>query len=671
MVINKSVNLVLVLVVFYLSLVPAPRASTAGLDPNAVQALTFSAPVLKWQRGGCYSSWCETGWYSSPVVVDLEGDGSLEVVTASYSLVILDAVTGALERRIDPPGDRQWPSLVVADLEEDGDLEIVTAHGDGYLNVYDHAGNLVWSRQPTPGSELRSLAAFDLDLNGDLEIIVAATRSQNQWYVYEHNGDVRAGSWPQHAPDSDTNGYTAGCFNENLAAGDLDGDGLGEIIGPNDTHYLAAFQDDGLQMRASTVYGTQTGGLAKVWSRVGVHVDHSVDLRGYANCGSEHRPNFANSAPVIMDVNSDGTNEAIVVGNVYNCGTNPYTDLYEMPYILNADRTRWQGSGYDWTAIPVPDGQAAPLSEDYNLIEMSLPNPVVVDLDGDGLREILYASYDGRVHAYWLDKSEHGAWPYPVYQPADGFYRFASEPAVADLDNDGQAEVIFASWTQKGTHQTGSLHVVDAQGNTLYEVSLPAAFGGEDWNGALAAPTLANVDDDADLEVALNTAHSGVVVYDLPGTAGARLLWPTGRGSYLRSGSAIKGSLVGSTLSVSKAVADPGDTLTYTIHLRNPNSPLTAVTLTDTLPAAVTYAGELNANSGTPGYASGVVSWSGAVNPGAAVTITFNVTIIPGLRSPTLIWNSVQIDDGTGDILQRSVLTVVNTQNAYLPLLRR
>ena len=24
----------------------------------------ISAPVLKWQRGGCYSSWCETGWYS-------------------------------------------------------------------------------------------------------------------------------------------------------------------------------------------------------------------------------------------------------------------------------------------------------------------------------------------------------------------------------------------------------------------------------------------------------------------------------------------------------------------------------------------------------------------------------------------------------------------------------
>ena len=30
--------------------------------------------VLKWAYGGCYSSWCETGWYSSPAVLDIDGD---------------------------------------------------------------------------------------------------------------------------------------------------------------------------------------------------------------------------------------------------------------------------------------------------------------------------------------------------------------------------------------------------------------------------------------------------------------------------------------------------------------------------------------------------------------------------------------------------------------------
>src|SRR5690606_37703546 len=143
-----------------------------------------------------------------------------------------------------------------------------------------------------------------------------------------------------------------------------------------------------------------------------------VDLRGYANCGQEHRPNFAHSAPLVVDVNYDGVQEAVVVGNVYNCGASPYASLYEIPYILNVDRTRWSSGPYNWTVLPQPPASAGPLSEDYNRIENSHPNPVAADLDADGSLEILFPSYDGRLHAYWLDKTQHGVWPYAVYRPS-------------------------------------------------------------------------------------------------------------------------------------------------------------------------------------------------------------------------------------------------------------
>ena len=39
------------------------------------------------------------------------------------------------------------------------------------------------------------------------------------------------------------------------------------------------------------------------------------------------------------------------------------------------------------------------------------------------MKEVLFASYDGKMHAYWLDKTEHGSWPYKI--PGDGI-RFAS-----------------------------------------------------------------------------------------------------------------------------------------------------------------------------------------------------------------------------------------------------
>ncbi|MCI0398687.1 MAG: FG-GAP-like repeat-containing protein [Chloroflexi bacterium] len=643
---------------------------TVGRALTGVSAGPAGGPVLKWQRGGCFSSWCETGWYASPAVADLDGDGNPEVIWASYSVVALDGVDGSLEWRADPPGGRAWPGVVVADLEGNGDLEIVTAHGDGYFHVFDHLGNVVLSRQPTPGNELRSLAVYDLEEDGDLEIIVASTRSEDQWWVYEHNGSVRAGEWPQHGPDSNTNGYSAGAYNENVAAGDLDGDGLAEIIGPSDVHYITAYQDDGAQMLANVIYGTNPNGTNKVWSRVGVHIDHSVDLIGYANCGVEHRPNFANTAPIIVDVNGDGVLEIIVVGNVYNCGTNPYTSLYEMPFIFNADRTRWSGSGYNWTAIPAPDGAAGPLSEDYDVIESALPNPVAADLDGDGLLEILYASYDGRVHAYWLDKSEHGSWPYSVYNPAEGFFRFASEPAVADLDDDGLAEVIFASWPEKGNNRVGRLHVLDYQGQVLATVNLPAPFS-DDWNGGLGGPTLANVDGDADLEIVLGTAHSGVVVYDLPGTANARVLWATGRGNSQRSGSLIQGTVQGSVKRVNYPAAEPGDSRTFTILLRNPGPLLPGVLVTDTLPTGLNFQGGLTASSGTVAYSAGTVTWNGDVDAAVPVTITFEVMVDSQITTPQVIVNTALIDDGLGNVWARQAAVVVNGYQAYLPILRR
>jgi hypothetical protein len=52
----------------------------------------------------------------------------------------------------------------------------------------------------------------------------------------------------------------------------------------------------------------------------------------------------------------------------------------------------------------------------------------------------------------------------------------------------------------------------------------------------MAASTLANIDGDPDLELVVNTAYSGVVAYDLPGTASATVQWGTGRGSFQREG---------------------------------------------------------------------------------------------------------------------------------------
>ncbi len=500
----------------------------------------ISAPVLKWQHGGCYASWCETGWYSSPAVADLDGNGKMEVIGAAYSVFVLNGSDGSLKYKVDNADNRVWPGVVVADLEGNGKLEIVVAKSGGHLRVFDQKGGLVWERQPTT-NELRGLSVYDLDGDGKLEIIVtgAITSEVNTW-VYDSQGNLLNG-WPQLNQNQNA-GYARGVYNANAAVFDLNRDGRGEIIVPSDVHYICAYNPDGKAIVANPMY-QGSNGERKVWGEVGIWESLETEVRGWGTCtdgdprAERYRTNFADGASVIADVNGDGRLEVVATGNVYDCAHDYPPSKYNGVYIFNADRSRFQQGGFDWVTPPIDTG--APLSEDYNVIESNEPNPVVVDLDGDGKKEILYASYDGRLHAFWLDKTEHGSWPYSVYNPAEGFYRFASEPAVVDLDNDGHAEVIFTSWTQKGSKHTGKLHILDYLGNPIHEVDLPDAYGGPDWNGAMAAPTVAKLGSGTDLAVIINTAHAGLVAYDLPNTGSARILWGTGRGNYQRIGAAL------------------------------------------------------------------------------------------------------------------------------------
>jgi uncharacterized repeat protein (TIGR01451 family) len=647
-------------------------ATTATLAVALAPTSPFQLS-LKWQR--CPAWYCETGWYASPAVVDVDHDGQVEALWGGYTLMSVNGSTGAIEwARPQGSSSRLWPGIVVADLDHNGSLEVVTASGNGYVSVYKSDGSnysSAWPRQNFSGSEVRSLAVADLDGDQRMEIAIARASggSYNQWTVLQLDGSTRPG-WPN--LKSTEPGYGWGAYNENIGIGDIDGDHRAEIIGPSDVHYISAFNDDGTQIPANAMYGA-----GKYWSQVGLHVDHNVDLRGYADCGVEHRPNMANSAPTIADVNGDGALEVIIVGNVYNCGTDPYTDLYEMPFILNADRTRWHDATHDWTVIPWPDAQAAPLSEDYDLIENNVPNPVVVDLDGDGQKEVLYPSYDGRLHAYWLDKTEHGSWPFEVdNHGAEGFYRFATEPIVADLDNDGKAEVIFASWTQNDSNAPGKLTIVSWDGRLLQSIDLPwAASDGR--GGSLAAPTIANIDGDLDMEIVVGTINKGLVAYDVANSAGVRILWGTGRGSLQRTGLAPaviynNGSLDNSTKSVSDPRPDPGDSFTYTLRLINPGPVLPSVRMTDTLPSNATLtAGSTQASSGSWGLNGNVLTWTGSVSSTMSVTVTYVMTTSSAVTLPTAIVNTAQINDGLGTVLTRMAGAIVNGYGVYLPVMKK
>ena len=86
---------------------------------SAFPALALDPPVLLWQNAGCRNSYCETGWYTSPAIADVNRDGVVEVIGGSYARTRLDGRFHAYWLSRTEPA--------VAELDGDGQAEVLVA----------------------------------------------------------------------------------------------------------------------------------------------------------------------------------------------------------------------------------------------------------------------------------------------------------------------------------------------------------------------------------------------------------------------------------------------------------------------------------------------------------------------------------------------------------------
>jgi len=144
----------------------------------------------------------------------------------------------------------------------------------------------------------------------------------------------------------------------------------------------------------------------------------------------------------------------------------------------------------------------------------------VVSLN-DGL---MYA-FDASGRRLWRNDYTHGK-----------AIMFASEPAVADLDQDGSPEIVFTTYGAPGERDSGRLVILAANGALLHDVPLPNPGQNGNGNGAPSAPTVGDLDGDGQLEILVQTFDHGLDVFTVPGSAPNCLLWATARGGPLRMG---------------------------------------------------------------------------------------------------------------------------------------
>ena len=127
-----------------------------------------------------------------------------------------------------------------------------------------------------------------------------------------------------------------------------------------------------------------------------------------------------------------------------------------------------------------------------------------------------------------------------------------------------------------------------------------------------------------------------------------------------------------STKQSSRRVPASGETITYTIILRNSGHPITStVFLTDEIPAGLTYVSDtVSASLGDADYVNGTVLWSGILSSTPTVALTY-AGIVEEVEEPTVIRNVATIDAGEYGIFTCSNIIIVDGFSVYLPLVLR
>ncbi len=499
----------------------------------------------------------DEAYYSTPSVLDINGDGRLEIISSAYAIYSIDAATGNINWKIPSGYDRSnadvhpigraFADIITKDINNDGAFEIVTGHSvsfegttpinnefwQGVLAVYDSEGYFKsgWpKRLPKP---VTSVVVYDLDGDGFSEIIAGTSgETSTSVWVFDAWGNLMDG-WPQLNDYTDTNkntdlsqntGYQYGIFNNNIAVGDINGDGAPEIVVPSDLQFLCAYDIRGNLIKANPVFGGRS------WGRVGTWEDYefekmvenegwglSVDWRTNMPIDLTTLPRekrnlavFTNNRAIISDVDGNGINEVVVVGTV-NDRAFPWPELpiYETPFIFNGDRTRFKTDKYDWTSVPHDTGKV--LTTDWLEMELCAIVPVVADINFDGRNEILYPSASGKVFCF--DLEQNLLWSYWVCD--DTTKEIASPLTVCDINGDGLSEIIFTTIAAKASKKPGSLVILDSRGNEIQKIQLPPSLELSLANGSIAKPVIMDIDHDGVQEIVLNTHLSGVTVYKI------------------------------------------------------------------------------------------------------------------------------------------------------------
>jgi outer membrane protein assembly factor BamB len=387
-------------------------------DMDATQPCVDKAPPDSFSPEVQWSWLGEAGEiqaFSIPLVANLTDDnldGEIDLcdvpdivveVFATYgawggSLYVLDGATGAVHWKAPVTVDTTvTPAL--GDIDGDGLVEIVAlAAGLPNLVAFEHDGTMKWtSNAPWTGYSFGAIGMADLDNSGDVEIYAGNV-------IFDHTGALVV-----------TLGDEAGVggFGSATAAADLDGDGdLEVVLGRSAFHHdgTPLFNTPGLQLGYPQVADLDADGLPEVL----IETSNGISMLEH-----DGQIKFQDLRP---------TGAAASLNNWYRPSTVHDFD--------GDDQAEFAVSAYDRYAVY--EGDATVVWSAAVLDATGIAGSTAFDFLGDGVAEAMYAdetqlyTYDGKTGQVLLQvpRSSGTLIEYPV---------------VADVDNDGSAEVLVVS----------------------------------------------------------------------------------------------------------------------------------------------------------------------------------------------------------------------------------
>ena len=377
---------------------------------------------------------------TTPLVIDLEGDGSPEIVFAAGTVgpTHLIALSG---RDCSVKWDKQTKlsgctSIAAADLDGDGKVEIVgLAPG---LTIFSHLGDVLASRlEPGSGPCFRDYppAIANLDGMGPPEIVAGAAVLR---YVSTPTPKIDL-LWNNNIIEEGTWGTIA-------VPVDLDGDGVMEVVSGHNVFDGLTGANKTRALTKDLIGGYPAIGdfnrdghpdIVLVSSRNG---DQKVSILDYFNNRFLMPPTAAKDGwggpPTVADFDGDGQPEFATASRTFYYVYSP--DCLQSPL---PKKCQGQEDGVLWQSATEDESSGSTGSS-------------VFDFNGDGVAEVVYRD------ECWLR----------VYNGPDGSKRFAApvtsgtvqeEPVIADVDGDGHAEIVVGSDSAQNNRCKGSRSSVE------------------------------------------------------------------------------------------------------------------------------------------------------------------------------------------------------------------